>query len=153
MSNAMLDARQEEDSYRRIEVITGRRRRRRWTAQEKARIVAESFEDGANISDVARRHGVVRGLLTVWRHKVAAAAGVGAPGFVPVRIGSECSPAAASEPSFVAAATNTRQEMTLPAGQPRGVIEIEVGGARVRVEPGVDTTTLTTVLSALRDGR
>jgi hypothetical protein len=39
MANAMLDARQEGDSYRRIEVITGQRRRRRWTAQEKARIV------------------------------------------------------------------------------------------------------------------
>jgi transposase len=31
--------------------------------------VAESFEEGANISEVARRHGVVRGLLTVWRRK------------------------------------------------------------------------------------
>ena len=47
MADAMLDARQEGDSYRRIEVITGQRRRRRWTAQEKARIVAESFEEGA----------------------------------------------------------------------------------------------------------
>jgi transposase len=35
----------------------------------------------------------------------------------------------------------------------RGMIEIEVSGARIRVEPGVDTTTLTTVLSALRGGR
>ena len=149
MSDAMLDARQEGDSYRRIEVITGQRRRRRWTAQEKARIAAESFAEGANISEVARRHGVVRGLLTVWRHKVAAAAGVSAPGFVPIRIASEGSPAAAGEPSLAAAAANTRQEMILPAGQPRGVIEIEVSGARIRVEPGVDTT----VLSALRGGR
>jgi transposase len=53
MATAMLDARQEDDSYRRIEAITGRRRRRRWMAQEKARIVAESFEEGANISEVA----------------------------------------------------------------------------------------------------
>src|SRR6266568_9577081 len=97
MSNAMLDARQEGDSYRRIEVITGQRRRRRWTAQEKARIVAESFEEGANISEVARRHGVARGLLTVWRHKLAAAAGVDAPGFVPVLIASERTPATAGE--------------------------------------------------------
>jgi transposase len=50
MHEAMLDARQEGGSYRRIEVITGRRRRRHWTAEEKARIVAESFEEGANIS-------------------------------------------------------------------------------------------------------
>src|SRR5260221_13262318 len=134
MSNAMLDARQEGDSYRRIEVITGQRRRRRWTAQEKARIVAESFEEGANISEVARRNGVVRGLLTVWRHKVAAAAGVNATGFVPVRIASEGSPAMACEPSRVAAANTRLQEI----GQLRGMIEIEVSGARIRVEPGVD---------------
>ena len=51
MADAMLDARQDGGSYRRIEVITGQRRRRRWTAQEKARIVAESFEEGANISE------------------------------------------------------------------------------------------------------
>jgi transposase len=44
-------------------------------------------------------------------------------------------------------------EMASRPGQPRGVIEIEVSGARIRVEPGVDTTTLTTVLSALRDDR
>jgi transposase len=79
----MANARHEGDSYRRIEVITGERRRR-WTAEEKARIVAESFEEGANISEVARRNGVARGLVTVWRHKLASAAGVTGPGFVPM---------------------------------------------------------------------
>jgi transposase len=153
MSNAMLDARQEGDSYRRIEVITGQRRRRRWTAQEKARIVAESFEEGANISEVARRNGVVRGLLTVWRHKLAAAAGVSAPGFVPVLIASEGSPTTAGDPGRVAAANPRLREMASPPGQLRGMIEIEVSGARIRVEPGVDPTTLSTVLSALRGGR
>ena len=152
MADAMLDARQEGDSYRRIEVITGQRRRRRWTAQEKARIVAESFEEGANISEVARRNGVVRGLLTVWRHKLAAA-GINARGFVPVRIASEGSPATVGEPGRVAAANTRLQEMASPAGQLRGMIEIEVSGARIRVEPGVDPTTLSTVLSALRGGR
>ena len=53
MANAMLDAMQQGGSYRRIEVITGQRRRRQWAAEEKARIVAESFEAGANISEVA----------------------------------------------------------------------------------------------------
>ena len=53
MANAMLDARQEGDSYRRVEVITGERRRRRWTSEEKARVAAESFEEGANVSEVA----------------------------------------------------------------------------------------------------
>jgi len=41
-------------------------------------------------------------------------------------------------------------DMTSPAGQLRGEIEIEMSGARIRVEPGVDLTTLLTVLSALR---
>src|SRR5271155_1638596 len=93
MANAMLDARQEGDSYRRVEVITGERRRRRWPSEEKARIVAESFEEGANISEVARRNGVVRGLRTMRRHKLAAAAGVQALSFVPVRIARRGGPA------------------------------------------------------------
>jgi transposase len=44
------------------------------------------------------------------------------------------------------------REMASPPGQIRGEIEIEVSGARIRVEPGVDLTTLSTVLSALRGG-
>src|ERR1700739_440664 len=102
MHEAMLDARHEGGSYRRIEVITGQRRRRQWTAEEKARIVAESFEEGANIFEGARRHGVVRGLLTVWRHKFATAAGHQTPGFVPVRIASESGPTRVDEPDRLA---------------------------------------------------
>ena len=143
MTDAMLDARHEGDSYRRIEVITGKRRRRQWTAEEKARIVAESFEEGANISEVARRHGVVRGLLTVWRHKIAVAAGAKAASFVPVRVDAGHEPGMGSEPAG------------LPAQPSRlcGAIEIELSGARIRVEPGGDPTTLCTVLAALRGGR
>jgi transposase len=150
MHEAMLDGRQEGGSYRRIEVITGQRRRRQWTAEEKARIVAESFEEGANISEVARRHGVVRGLLTFWRHKLATAAGPQAPGFVPVRITSESGPATAEEPDRLAPAHEVSPQMTPAPGKPGGAIEIEVRGARIRVEPGVELATLSTVLSALR---
>ena len=153
MANAMLEARHEGDSYRRIEVITGERRRRQWAAEEKARIVAESFEEGANISEVARRNGVARGLLTVWRHKLATAAGVTGPGFVPVRIDAEGDPATTGEPGAVAPAQTRALEMVSRPAEPRGAIEIEVSGARIRVEPGVDPTTLSTVLSALRDAR
>jgi transposase len=53
-------------------VITERRQRRSYTAEEKARIVAESAAPGANISEVARRNGVNRGLLTVWRRGLSA---------------------------------------------------------------------------------
>src|SRR6201997_2860690 len=114
MANAMLDARQEAGAYRRVELMTGQRRRRRWTAEEKARIVAESFEEGANISEVARRYGVVRGLLTVWRHKFATAAGFQTPGFVPVRIASESGPATADEPEGLACAHKVPAQMASP---------------------------------------
>src|ERR1700675_4290492 len=102
MVDAMLDARQEGGSYRRIEGITGQRRRRRWTTQEKARIVAESFEGGANISEVARRNGVVRGLLRGWEHKMGPAVSTRALGFVPVRIASDGGAGTAGEPGRLA---------------------------------------------------
>jgi transposase len=152
MANAMLDARQEHDSYQRIEVITGTRRRRRWTAEEKARIVGESFEAGANISEVARRHGVARGLLTVWRHKFSVAADARAPRFVPIQICSESPSGTADEPGRLRA-NGRLQDMASPAGQYCRRIEIEVSGARICVEPGVDASTLATVLSALRGGQ
>jgi transposase len=154
MANAMHDARQEGDSYRRIEVITGRSRRRRWTAEEKVRIVAESFEADANISEVARRNGVARGLLTSWRRQFAAAARSPVPRFVPVRIDAEeTSPEAAGEPGRIAAAQTSSPEKASSPGKLFGVIEIEVNEARVRVGPGVELTTLSTVLSALRGCR
>jgi transposase len=153
MADAMLDARHKGDSYRRIEVITGQRRRRQWTAEEKARIVAESFEEGANISEVARRHGVVRGLLTAWRRKFASAAGVKAAGFVPVRIDADSGPGTAAEPGNLPASPSALLAMASRPTEPRGAIEIEVSGARIRVEPGVDPTTLSTVLSVLRGVR
>ncbi|RWH31406.1 MAG: hypothetical protein E5X88_28145 [Mesorhizobium sp.] len=61
--------RHKEGRYRRIEVITGRRRRRNWTPAEKARVIAESAESAANISAAARHWGVSRGLLPVWRRQ------------------------------------------------------------------------------------
>ena len=68
MDEAMDEARH-EGKYRRIEVITGRRQRRNWTDEEKAQILAESAEPDVNISAVARRWGVNRGLLNVWRRE------------------------------------------------------------------------------------
>ena len=145
MVNAMLDARQEGDSYRRVEVIAGEPRRRRWKGEEKARIVAESFEDGANISEVARRNGVSRGLLTVWRGQVTAMADK-TPSFVPIQIGGESVDGAAPSQA-------RPLKITAPLTRACGVIEIEVNGVRVRVEPDVDAATLYTVLSVLRGDR
>ena len=152
MTTSMLDARNEArnegDTYRRVEVITGRQRRRRWTAAEKEQIVAESLEVGGNISDVARRHGVARGLLTVWRRQLSSAK---APqksqqSFAAVRIEGEASAAKVS-----AMSTGSNEVATaLPVRTQQGRIEIDIAGARIRIESGVDRATLTMVLAAVR---
>jgi transposase len=150
MANAMPDVRQEDGSYQRIEVITGRRRRRRWSAEDKGRIVAESFEDGANISEVARRHGVARGLLTLWRRQVAVRAGGQPASFVPIRIAPERGNTSAPAPEQMPSALPRLSGLALSPDQLGRAIEIEVSGARVRVGPDVELATLSTVLSALR---
>lgn len=53
-----------------VEIITGRERRRRWSVEEKLRIVAETQEPGVRIADVAARHGVYPSLLFSWRRQV-----------------------------------------------------------------------------------
>ena len=52
-----------------VEIITGRERRRRWSLQDKMRIVAETNEPGSMIRAVAARHGVCESLLFTWRRQ------------------------------------------------------------------------------------
>ena len=47
-----------DEPVRRFEVFTGAGRRRDWSDDDKARIVAESYEPGATVSEVARRHAM-----------------------------------------------------------------------------------------------
>jgi len=51
----------------RLDVILAPGGRRRWTPEAKNRIIAESLEPGANVSEVARRHGIVPQQLYTWR--------------------------------------------------------------------------------------
>jgi transposase len=66
----------------RVEVITGRERRRRWSEEEKRAIVAASLVPGAMVSDVARRADVVPGQIYRWRKELRVVAG----GFAPVLV-------------------------------------------------------------------
>jgi transposase len=74
-----------------VEVITSVERRRRWSREEKLRIVAESARPDRTASQVARTHGIAPGQLFTWRRQLLAAAigsHTGESGFVPVRIAS-----------------------------------------------------------------
>src|SRR3954462_11665664 len=81
------------DSFRRIEVITGVGRRRRWTDEEKARIVAESLDPATTASAVARRYGLHVSQLVTWRQQLQRSTLTvetsGAPGFVPVLLAED----------------------------------------------------------------
>ena len=79
----------------RIEVITGVERRRKWSAQEKAAIVAESLAEGAVVSEVARRHGLSPQQLFGWRSRLrdavkgSAPSSDATPAFVPAIVEDE----------------------------------------------------------------
>ena len=75
-----------------VEVITRVERRRRWSREEKQRVVAESARPDRTVSQVARAHGVAANLLFTWRRQFLAAAVAGddgSAGFVPVRLAEE----------------------------------------------------------------
>ena len=53
-----------------VTVFSGPERRRRWSDEERLRIVAEAFAPGARVADVCRRHDVSSGLIYTWRRKL-----------------------------------------------------------------------------------
>ena len=55
----------------RVEVITSVQRRRRWSTEEKVRIVEETYLPGNSVSLVARRHGIAGNQLFTWRRLMA----------------------------------------------------------------------------------
>lgn len=61
---------------KRIEILTGHERRRRYSDEDKARLVAEAAQTGQGVHAVARRHVVCSSLLCRWRRD-----GVGAQRF------------------------------------------------------------------------
>ena len=55
----------------RVEIITGIHRRRRYTAEEKVRLVEQTMQPGMTVSAVARLYGVAPSLLFQWRRRMS----------------------------------------------------------------------------------
>lgn len=119
-----MDSHTRSTQVERLEVVeTGRRRR--WSEDEKLKIVLESLQAPRQVSATARRYGLSRSQLLLWRRsfrveqKHAAERQIG---FVPAVV--------APEPEEAAPA---------PAGSADGAIEIEFPrGARMRITGAVD---------------
>ncbi len=116
-------------SFRRVEVLTGTPRRRRWSAAEKAAIVAESMAPGAIASTIALRHGLHRNQLYTWRRELRSGAlgKAGIPGL-----------------DFVPIVAESRAVSRTAA------IEIEIGGAVLRADAGTDLAFLGKIIRLLK---
>ena len=114
----------------RVEIRSGVGRRRRWSDEDKGRIVAESYAPGAVVSEIARRHEISPQHLFAWRKaartgQLALAADEAAV-FVPVMMAPQKAEAA------------------------KRSVTIEMAGVVVRVECGVDVGWLAAVLRVMK---
>ncbi len=145
----------------RCEVVEPRRGNRRWPLDLKARIVAESFQPGAKVVDVARRHGVVAHQLSDWRRQAREGLlslpldllpslsvrkdGCGEPAFVPVAV--------LPEPE-VAAVTQASAPCVSEGAASVGIMAVElVSGVVVRVPGDVAVERAAALGRALQDKR
>ncbi|RTM13579.1 MAG: IS66 family insertion sequence hypothetical protein [Bradyrhizobiaceae bacterium] len=131
-----MDSNKFSAQIERFEVVeTGRRRR--WTDDEKLKIVLESLQTPRAVSSTARRYGISRSLLLTWRRS----------------FGTRTSDIEQPQPAFVPAMVMPEQPAAPPvasAGPASGRMEIVVGKAcRVIVDAGVDMTALSRVLDLL----
>ena len=110
-------------------LLTGPERRRRWSADDRGRILEASFAPGAVVADVARRFDVSTSLIYKWRR--ACLAPETPPAFAPVML------ADALEPPLVSAQV------------PAILIELP-GGARVNIAASAPAALVTATLKALR---
>ncbi|MDP1601144.1 transposase [Phenylobacterium sp.] len=120
---------------RRLEVLTGVGGRRRWSSDDKARIVEETLAPGATVSDVARRHDIRPQQLFGWRRE---------------RRIADPEPQLTFVPALMEAPAKAERSRPRPARAGRGDIELEIEGVVVRVRRGAEAKTVAAVIKALK---
>jgi transposase len=124
------------------ELLTGPERRRRWSLEEKLRILAQSVAPGSSATLVCRLHGISSGQLYTWRRQFRTGE---LTGFAPVRLASPVE-------KLLRATAPVDPAPTLPESDRRadGTIEVELpSGVKLRLTGAVDEAGLRRVLSAL----
>ena len=118
----------------RVEIFQGRARRR-WSEDDKRRLVAETFAPGETVHGVARRRGVSTSQLFTWRKRLRAEAGF--------------PPAPADGAGLRGGGDRARAAAAGGGGAP-GLIEVELaGGDRVRITGAADPAVVAAALRAL----
>ena len=124
---------------RRFEVINGALGRRRWSTDERARILEETLAPGVSVSAVARRHGLTPQQLFTWRREARK------------RLEAEAPPAFV--PAVIMPEPVKRSRVRRGPARRRGAaIAIEVDGVNVTIENGASPATIAAVIGALKGG-
>ncbi|MGO9773434.1 MAG: IS66-like element accessory protein TnpA [Roseiarcus sp.] len=145
MSGLDLELERKAAAGRRVEVIRGGDGgRRRWSDNEKAQAIEASLVAGANVSEVARRHGVTPQQLFTWRRQARQLlqASDDAPPFVPAIV------AAADQAVVVTQAAGSKPGTPRPHS-----IELDVEGSSVWIWPGAEPAMVKTIIGALKAGK
>jgi transposase len=136
------------------EIVARVERRRHWTPEEKAALMAEVEAAGGQISLIARRHRISKSLLYNWRSSWKAAAlmaRASAPAAGFVQLGVVADTSGESPPTPITPGAICPRGTGLALAERAGVIEIDLpDGVRVRVDSSVNEKALRRVLSALR---
>jgi transposase len=139
----MFDTNEETRRSRgRAEVRSGVLRRRRWTAEEKGRVVAQAVAPGAVVAEVARQYDLIPQQLSNWI-KAAKEGRVMLPAPEPSVQSAE-----ATDAAFVAVVALRAPEIA--GADAASCIEIVAGSVLVRVPLGADARTLAAILRAVR---
>ncbi|OYX63367.1 MAG: transposase [Sphingomonadales bacterium 32-64-17] len=119
-----------------ITVFSGPERRRRWSQEERLKILTEAFSPGAYVADVARRHDVSTGLIYTWRRKLREA-------------NAEPVPEALPGPGFAEAMVVEDQGTARAGVHPAMVVDL-ARGKRVSIFAAASPGQVTAALKALR---
>lgn len=148
MVSAELNAKSEPKTIQRIEVLTGPERRRRWPAEDKERIVAESYGGTDSVSRIARRHGLLPQQLFTWRREARQSAV--APAFAPVALASGEVAKVPAKRAALPAKARVARSRGIKKKAPEVTVEIAAGGITVRVLRGADSSMVTAIMRALK---
>jgi len=136
------------EPVRRLEVFTGAGRRRKWSDEDKGRIVAEIVASGDSVCAVARRHGLSPQQLFGWRRQLRESA---ARHFDTKEL--QFVPAVVDVAANAPALRGRRKAPRCRSEAGAGAIEVEVGGVTIRVGRGADASTVAAIVQALKASR
>jgi transposase len=116
-----------------ITLLTGPERRRRWSDEERERILAAAFAPGAIVANISRQFEVSTSLIYKWREQALAAGQFGSA-FAPAILAGEPMPVKAPEPE----------------PEPAAILIELANGSRVKINPHASPEMVTAALRALR---